>query len=61
MFKKDKKEYFAVAIMGLLFLLIYGLVIILIEPFVIRGGVEQVWGEDINNPINILHCKVLER
>lgn len=59
MIKKDKKEYFAVAIMGLLYLLIYGLVIFLIEPFVIRGGVEQVWGEDINNPINILQIIVI--
>jgi len=59
MVKKDKKEYFAVAIMGLLFILIYGLVIFLIKPFVTQGGVEQVWGEDINNPVNVIQIIII--
>ena len=59
MVKKDKKEYVAVIIMALLFILIYGLVIFLIEPFVVKGGVEQVWGEDINNPINIFQIIII--
>jgi presenilin-like A22 family membrane protease len=53
MTKTDKKELIAVTIMGFLFLLVYGLVLFLINPFVTEGGVQQAF-EDVNDPVNIL-------
>jgi presenilin-like A22 family membrane protease len=53
MTEKDKRELLAVTVMGLLFLIVYSLVLLLIESFVTEGGVQQAF-EDVNDPANIL-------
>ena len=48
-----KKEIIPVFLMGLLFIIVYSLVLFLTEPFITEGGIQQAF-EDINNPVNIL-------
>lgn len=54
--KKDTedKDIIPAFIMGCLFLLIYGLVLILTDPFIEKGGVRPAF-EDVNNPFNIVY------
>jgi len=52
--KKDKKsDILPIIIMGCLFLVVYGLVLLLTKPFVDKGVVAPAF-EDENNPFNIL-------
>ena len=48
-----KKDVLPVFIMGLIFVIVYSLVLFLTEPFITEGGIQQAF-EDINNPVNIL-------
>jgi presenilin-like A22 family membrane protease len=48
-----KKDILPVFIMGLIFVIVYSLVLFLTEPFITEGGIQQAF-EDINNPVNIL-------
>jgi presenilin-like A22 family membrane protease len=48
-----KNDILPVFLMGLLFIIIYGLVLFLTEPFITEGGIQQAF-EDINDPVNIL-------
>lgn len=48
-----KKDIIPVFLMGLLFVIIYGLVLFLTDPFITEGGIQQAF-DDINNPVNIL-------
>ncbi len=56
--KTDKNDILPVVLMGGLFLVIYGLVLALTEPFVQKGGVSAAF-EDINDPFNILYIIVI--
>ncbi len=49
----SKKEFLSIFLMGLLFIIVYALVLFLTEPFITEGGIQQAF-EDINNPVNIL-------
>jgi len=48
-----KSEILPVISMGLLFLIVYGLVILLANPFVSEGGISPAF-EDTNDPMNIV-------
>jgi presenilin-like A22 family membrane protease len=50
---RDNKELLAVFIMGLLFIVVYSLVLVLITPFVEEAGIQPAF-EDINDPLNII-------
>jgi len=52
--KKDKSEILAVIIMGCMFLIVYGLVLLLTNPFVNEGGVKSAF-ENEDNPLNIVY------
>lgn len=56
--KIDKNVIIPVVLMGGLFLLIYGLVLSLINPFVQKGGVSSAF-ENINDPFNILYIIIV--
>ncbi len=53
-----KKEILPVFLMGLLFIIVYSLVLFLTEPFITEGGIQQAF-EDINDPVNILMIIVI--
>ena len=52
------KDVIPAFLMGFLFVVVYGLVLFLTEPFVIEGGLQQAF-EDINDPVNILMIIVI--
>jgi len=56
--KKEKSEFLPVLVMGFLFLVVYGLVLFLMKPFVEQGGVSPAF-EDINDPMNILYIVLI--
>lgn len=51
---KNNKDLLPIFLMGGLFLVIYGLVLALTDPFVQKGGVSQAF-ENVNDPLNILY------
>jgi len=55
---KFKKEVLPVFLMGLLFIIVYSLVLFLTEPFITECGIQQAF-EDINDPVNILMIIVI--
>ena len=55
---KFKKEVLPVFLMGLLFIIVYSLVLFLTEPFITEGGIQQAF-ENINDPVNILMIIVI--
>ncbi|RLF53679.1 MAG: hypothetical protein DRN24_00215 [Thermoplasmata archaeon] len=58
-YKKNRKiEVLPVLAMGCLFLVVYGLVLLLTKPFVEQGGVTPAF-EDVNDPMNILYIIVV--
>ena len=56
--KSFKKDIFPVFLMGCIFLLVYGMVLLLTQPFVEDAGVTPAF-EDINDPINIVYIIVI--
>jgi presenilin-like A22 family membrane protease len=50
---RDNKELLAVFLMGLLFIVVYSLVLLLITPFVEEAGIQPAF-EDIDDPLNII-------
>ena len=56
--KKDKNEILPVIIMGCMFLVVYGLVLLLTNPFVSEGGVQSAF-ENEDDPLNILYIVVI--
>jgi len=56
--KTDKNDIIPVILMMLLFLIIYGLVLALTNPFVEEGGVSQAF-EDVNDPLNIVYIMLI--
>ncbi len=48
-----KNDILPAFIMGFMFLVVYGLVLFLTEPFIVKGGIQQAFS-DINDPVNIL-------
>jgi presenilin-like A22 family membrane protease len=55
---EKKSEYLAVLIMGLLFVLVYGLALSIIQPFLSTGVVEPAF-ENPDNPANILYIFII--
>lgn len=53
-----KKEVIPVLLMGVLFIIVYSLVLILTKPFISEGGIQQAF-EDINDPVNILMIVII--
>ena len=56
--KKDKNEILPAIIMGCMFLIVYGLVLLLTNPFVEEGGVQSAF-ENEDNPLNIVYIIVI--
>lgn len=56
--KKEKNEVLPVFVMGCLFLVVYGLVLFLMKPFVEKGGVSPAF-EDVNDPMNVLYIVLI--
>ena len=56
--KNFKKEVLPGFLMGFLFIIVYSLVLLLTEPFITKGGVQQAF-KDINDPVNILMIIVI--
>ena len=56
--KTDKKDIIPVILMMFLFLIIYGLVLALTNPFVEEGGISSAF-EDINDPLNIVYILLI--
>ena len=56
--KIDKHELLPVIIMGCIFLVVYGLVLLLADPFVEEGGVQSAF-ENENDPLNIVYIVVI--
>jgi presenilin-like A22 family membrane protease len=55
---KKKSDILPVFMMGCLFLIVYGLVLLLSKPFVEEGGVSPAF-EDVNNPMNIVYIFII--
>ena len=56
--KNFKKEVLPGFLMGFLFIIVYSLVLLLTDPFINKGGVQQAF-KDINDPVNILMIIVI--
>lgn len=56
--KKNRHEIIPVILMGCIFLIVYGLALVLTNPFVNEGGVQSAF-ENENDPLNIVYIVVI--